>query len=114
MRDDGRMPADAADIAAAVGPALAGTAFDVPGQGGPSSVLWCVHTPRFRERHPDLTEALDHQHPDGCTDLTIEVDAEGRLSRFDIEMLDLGTGLVGRPIEDVLPEVVARLRQRLR
>jgi hypothetical protein len=99
----------------AIRPAVAGSAFD-RGEEQPvasSSLLWCTPTRTFRERHPDLPEALDLEHPDGCTDLIVAVDAEGRLEEARIEMLDVAPDLVGRPAADVLPELAARLRRML-
>lgn len=95
---------------------LAGTAFD-RAQGGDAGcgtyLTWCTPTRTFRERHPGVPEALDLEHPDGCTDLIVAVDRDGRLERASLEMLELAPDLVGHPIEDVLPELVERLRRLL-
>lgn len=104
-------------IVDAMQPALAGTAFsNVQGggtQAGGTYLIWCTPTPTFRERHPDVPEALDLHYPDGCTDLTIAVDADGLLERADLEMLELAPDLVGQPFDAVLPTVVERVRRLL-
>jgi hypothetical protein len=110
------MSAPVVNLEAAIRPALVGTAFDGvrDDNGSPSSsVLWCAATRAFRERHPEVPEALDLEHPDGCTDLIVSVDAEGRLEQASLEMLDLAPDLVGRPITEALPVLVDRLRQLL-
>lgn len=100
----------------AIQPVLAGTAFD-RAQGGDSGggayLTWCTPTTTFRDRHPDVPEALDLEHPDGCTDLIVAVDRDGRLERASLEMLEVAPDLVGQPVEDVLPDLVARLRRLL-
>ncbi|GAB6984746.1 hypothetical protein [Nocardioides pyridinolyticus] len=77
--------------------------------GRSAYLIWCVGSPKFRARHPGIPHALDALNPDGCTDLIIEVDGDGRLTRVDIELLTVADDLVGRPIEEVLPEVADRL-----
>jgi hypothetical protein len=109
------MRAPVVDLAAAIRPALVGTAFEITrDQGDRSYLLCCVATATFRERHPGVPEALDLEHPDGCTDLIVAVDPDGRLEQARLEMLDLAPDLVGRPAEDALPELASRLRQLLR
>ena len=114
----------AAIVLDAVEPVIAGTLFEddtvnnadarsrsFPGRS--AYLIWCVGSPEFRVRHPGLPDALDSLHPDGCTDLVIVVDEDGRLTRVDIECLSVADDLAGRPVEDVLPEVVDRLRELL-
>ena len=110
------MPAPVVDLAAAIRPALVGSAFDGvrdDNASPSSSVLWCTPTRTFRERHPGVPEALDLEHPEGCTDLVVTVDADGRLEQASLEMLDVAPDLVGQPVADVLPDLVARLRELL-
>ena len=114
----------AALILDVVEPVLAGTLFEqdtinnagardrsVPGRS--AYLIWCVGSSDFRARHPGIPGALDSLHPDGCTDLTIEVGEDGRLERVDIECQSVADDLAGRPIEDVLMEVADRLRELL-
>ncbi|WP_243060303.1 hypothetical protein [Nocardioides sp. SR21] len=110
------MPGTAQLIITALDPVLAGTVFDGPqgsGSAGGSSVIWCAASADFRQRHPSLTDAFDDLHPDGCTDLGIYVDGDGRLDRATLESMDIDDGLVGRPIEDALPVLAERLRDLL-
>lgn len=103
-------------LVGAIQPVLAGTAFDRAqggDAGGGTYLTWCAPTRTFRERHPDVPEALDLEHPDGCTDLIVAVDQDGRLEQASLEMLQLAPDLVGNLIEDVLPELVERLRRLL-
>jgi hypothetical protein len=110
----------AALVLDAVEPVIAGTAFEEDtvnnadarsrtSSGRSAHLIWCVGSPKFRARHPDVPDALDSLHPDGCTDLTIEVDEDGLLQRVDIEVFAVADDLAGRPVEDVLSAVVDRL-----
>ena len=114
------MAGDSDPITATVRPALAGTAFaGARAQGGSrpdgaASLLWCTPTAELRRRHPGVTAAVDVEHPDGCTDLTVEVDGDGRLVRADLELLEIAPDLVGTPAPAALPLVADRLRSLLR
>ena len=114
----------AALVLDAAEPVITGTLFEddtvnnadarsrsVPGRS--AYLTWCVTSRRFRERHPSVPEAVDIEHPDGCTDLVIEVDEDGLLIRVDLECLPVADDLAGRAVEDVLPEVARRLGELL-
>ena len=112
------MTSTSALLTAALQPVLAGTAYDGrmvsdtrPGKS--DYLLLCTATRNFRARHPDVLTPLDSEHPDGCMDLIVEVDDDGRLVQAQLEMLDLADGLLGQPIEDVLPVLVARIAELL-
>jgi hypothetical protein len=114
------MPGTTTLVWTALQPVLVGTAFDDDHSGPPyddgargTQVLWCAATRDFVLRHPGVTAAVDTAHPDGCTDLVVDVGTEGRLEDAAMECLDLGDGLVGRPIDDALPELVRRVRDLL-
>lgn len=112
------MAIDHALLEGAFASVLAGTAFDggrdecAHSTGNPF-LFRCAPTPRVRELHPRATAALDAEHPDGCTDLTVAVDDRGRLERADLELLEIAPDLIGRPALEVLPELVERLRRLL-
>ena len=97
-------------------PVLEGTAFEdyqseSPRDDGSTSagVVWCAGTQDFLRRHPAVTAAVDTHHPDGCTDLWVVVDEDGLLDHAMMEFLDLDDGLVGLPIEQVLPVLAERI-----
>ena len=102
-------------------PLLVGTVYESEGQATPddrpgpaANLLWCAPTRDLLSRHPHAIAALDVDHPDGCSDLMVDVDAEGRLEDAAMECLDLGEGLVGLPIGDALPELARRIADVLR
>ena len=98
-------------------PVLAGTAFDHGSSSPPADeeghvsaqVLWCAAAEAVVRRHPAATGAADVDHPDGCVDLVIDVDARGRLDSAWMECLDLDDGLVGLPIDRALPVLAERI-----
>lgn len=102
-------------------PVLAGTAFGdnfsrppTDEDEGPSAqVLWCAATEDVVRRHPGATGAVDVDHPDGCIDLVVDVDARGRLDSAWMECLDLDDGLVGLPIDQALPVLAGRIAEAL-
>ncbi|MDF1603040.1 hypothetical protein [Nocardioides sp. YIM 152315] len=120
-------PSTSALLIATLDPLLEGTAFTNGQSGVPpdpveaallrpgrsASLTWCAPTPVFRDRHPAARAALDPEHPDGCTDLVVDVDEAGRLVRAELEMLDIGRDLHGRPVEEALPVLAHRLRALL-
>jgi hypothetical protein len=115
------MPGTTTLVWTALQPTLEGTAFgdylpNPPRDDGATDtqVLWCAATPEFVRRHPTVTAAVDAEHPDGCTDLVVDVDDRGNLDGAWIECLDVDEGLVGRPVADVLPELARRLTRVLR
>lgn len=112
------MTSTSALLTAALDPVLAGTAYNDsrvsdtrPGRS--AYVLLCTATRTFRARHPDVLAPLDLEHPDGCMDLIIEVDEDGRLVRAELEMVDLAGDLLGQPIEGALPVLVERIAELL-
>jgi len=105
----------------ALRPVLVGTAFEGYHDGRPdddggaqAGVVWCAATRDFVRRHPSATAPVDVEHPDGCIDLWVHVDDAGLLETAFMECLDLDDGLVGRPVEEVLPELARRIADVLR
>ncbi|WP_435746277.1 hypothetical protein [Nocardioides sp. SYSU DS0663] len=78
--------------AAEAAEAPAGTPGTSTGPLGPGSVLWCAGYRDLQAGYPRLPQAHDQEeHGDGsCVDVMIEVDADGRLSRADVETLSVG------------------------
>lgn len=76
--------------------------------------MWCAATRELMRRHPAATAPLDVEHPDGCTDLWVHVDASGLLETAFMECLDLDDGLVGRPVEEAMPVIARRIAAVLR
>ena len=119
------MTTTSALVVATLSPVLEGTVFDKPQTGEPppelaptprprsAGVIWCAATTEFVRRHPTVTAAVDVDHPDGCTDLSVYVDEQGLLERAFMECLDLDDGLVGLPIEEALPAIATRIADAL-
>ncbi len=135
-------------VAAALDPAFRETPFQ-PGQSGerlsgvpdlgqpswpsgPASVIWCASYDELQQTHPRLPQAHDQGNaPLGCVDFTVEIDADGTLSRADLEADSLSetflmigldhearvaVGLMGEPARDVcqvLPHLISTLLERL-
>lgn len=98
------------------------------GQGGvdddgSTQVIFCARYDEFRHRYPLLPQA-SADDPVTCVDLVVDVDADGRPARLDLEGMSLAATLVragmgadgeavsqvgGRPMAEGLPVVAAAL-----
>ncbi len=89
---------------------LTGRPADDGSAGSRPGCVWCAGTRDFLRRHPTVTAAVDVEHPDGCTDLVgrTSTTAVGWTAAF-MECLDLDDGLVGLPIEQVIPVLAERI-----
>jgi hypothetical protein len=115
-------------LADAIDPVLAGTPFQA-GQIGASpdgavSGIWCGTYDAVIATYPHLAASAVPGNENGCFDVVVDIDADGRLFSVLLELVPLtrafedmdrpddaarATALVGRPAEDAVPELAELL-----
>ena len=98
---------------------------------GPGHVIWCASYDKVRQTHPGLPQVHDPEdEPGWCVDFIVELDADGRLVRADLETDSLSetfaklgmehesqvaAGLMGQDAQaacHVLPDLISTLLAR--